>query len=189
MSFVGDFVSDVTGKPDPDTQENATNASTAAQQWATQMAKDYYDQTAGLRSGAISRLTNFMQGNYDPTASALYAPIKNTAEQAFNTSMTGLMSKLPSGGALEEGISNLYATKANTLSNLIGSIVQDEYAKAFAMAQGTPSAASSLLQSSGAGSSIINALAQQTGAGAQTASNIGQTGAGIASLIKYLGWI
>lgn len=179
MSFVTDFTNDVMGKPDPDDTSAATNAQTNSLNQALQMAQGYYNQTQGIRDSLIGRLGNFMQGNLDPAASALYAPMKNAAEQQFQTGEQSLMSKMPAGGPIWDGLSSLYSQKADTISNLLSSIVTDEYTKAYGMGQGSPQVAASALQSGGSGANLLNALSNQQQTGIKTANQYG-------SLASYL---
>jgi hypothetical protein len=191
MSFVGDAIASITnpilGKPSADQTSAATNTSLslsaqqlAAMQKALGMSQDYYNTTAPLRSNLINRYSSFLQGDNDPVASALYAPLKNNAEQQFETAERSLMSKLPSGGALQEGISDLYAQKADTLSSLMGTLIQNEYNKAYSMAQGSPATAGSLLQAGGSGqNNLLQQLSMMQNTGLQTANQYG-------SLLAYL---
>lgn len=175
MSFIGDAISSITnpifGKPDSDTQESAANASSDYTRLLSQMTGDYYNKTGGLRNTVIGNLENFMNGNYDPTESAMYAPLKASAEQQYGTAKDSIMSELPQGGALLEGLANLQGQKANTLSTLLAQLVQDEYNKAYATGTGSQATAASGITNAVSGSnSLLSALAQQQGAGAASAN-------------------
>jgi hypothetical protein len=188
MSFVGDLLGDIVnpilGKPDPNYQEDAIKSSTDAANQAATMSGDYYTKTAPIRTGLIDRLTNFMNGNLDPTASAMYSPIKTSAENQYQTGRENLMSELPQGGALFEGLANLEGQKADTTSNLIAALVKDEYNKAYAMGQGSQQvAASGITDAANASSGAANALANQQQAGAAgTANAVGL----INAILKFL---
>lgn len=188
MSFIGDtlgsIVNPILGKPDPEAQENATNVSSALAQQAAGMSFDYYTKTAPLRGAALNRLTNFMEGNFDPTASAMYGPIKMTAERQYDTARGNVMSQLPQGGALFESLANLEGQKAESITDQIARIVQDEYNKAYAMGQGSPQVAAAGITSNADTMAKLNSsLAQQQSAGAQGTGNAVSL---IAALLKYL---
>jgi hypothetical protein len=183
-SNIGNVGRDFTGKPSPQSQEAALNASTESTKFLTDMSKNYYNQTAGLREGLVNRFTNFINNGMDPTTSAQYAPIKMTAERQYQTAMDDLMSKTPAGGALYEGMANLGGQKAGTITDMISKIIQDEYNKAYAMGQGSQSVAASGVQSGATASNqLLSSLAQQQGAGAQ---GTGNAVALVGSLLKYL---
>lgn len=188
MSVVGDILGDILnpalGKPDPSVQQTATETSTELARQAGAMSADYYGKTAPMRNSLITRLTDFMKGNLDPTASAMYAPIKMTAERQYDTAREKTLEDLPRGGALYESLSNLAGQKAQTITDMISQIVQDEYNKAYAMGQGSQQVAASGI--TGAGDStnkLLQALSSQQQAGAQQGSNaVGL----ISALLKYL---
>lgn len=181
---VGNVGREFTGKPSPESQEAALNASTESTRNLTDMSKDYYSKTAPLRGNVTDRLTNFMQGNLDPTQSAMYSPIKMTAERQYQTAMDDLMSKTPTGGALYEGMANLGGQKAASITDMIQQIVQDEYNKAYAMGQGSQSTAAAGIQGAASESNkLVSGLAQQQQAGA---SGVGNAVAALGSLLKYL---
>lgn len=187
MSVVGDILGDILnpalGKPDPEAQEEATKTSTGLAKQAADMSAGYYSATAPIRGNLITRLTDFMKGNLDPTASAMYAPIKMTAERQYGEAREKTLEDLPRGGALYESLSNLAGQKAQTITDMISQIVQDEYNKAYAMGQGSQSVAASGI--TGAGDStnkLLQALSTQQQAGAQQGSNA----VGLAKLIAEI---
>ena len=188
MSFVGDLLGDVVnpilGKPDPEYQEEALKSSTEAARAGSAMSQDYYTKTAPIRTGLIDRLTNFMNGNLDPTASAMFAPIKASTENQYQTARGNLMSDLPQGGALFEGLTDLEGKKADTTSNLIASLVQDEYNKAYAMGQGSQQVAASGITNAAnasSGAAQAGAAGQQAGA-AGTANAVSL----VSAILKFL---
>lgn len=191
MGFIGDAIGSITqpllGKPDPEYQENATTASTNATNLAAQMASDYYGKTASMRNSVISRLSKFMNGSLDPTKSAMYAPIKMNAERQYTTARNELMEEAPRGGLLYDKLGDLLASKAQTLTDAIGGIVQDEYNKAYAMGQGSQTTASAgITNAANSSNGLLQALATQQQAGAQQASNTGAAMGALAELIAYL---
>ncbi len=144
------------------------------EKWKRQSAIDQNGGNRTVKTGSRS-------GQMDPTASAMYAPIKNTAEKTYQTGMENLMSKVPNGGALIEGLTNLEGQKASTLTDEIGKIVQDMYNKAFAMSTGSQTATTQGLSNAASNSnSLLNALNQQYASGAQTGTSL------VGSLLSYL---
>lgn len=164
---IDDVWSGFTGKGTSKDRGNAAEAALDATQWLTGMSKDYYGSTAPLRGNVINHLGNFMSGNLDPTASAQYGPAKMTAERQYNTARNQVISDTPTGGALYESLGNLGGQKANTMTSLIGNIIQDEYNKAYSMGQGSQTtAAAGVTGAANAGSQLLSALAQQQQGGA-----------------------
>jgi len=168
-----DVWSGFTGKGTSEDRSKATQASTSAQKWLTRMSSDYYGKTAGLRNGVIDNLTKFIEGNYDPTASPQYAPIKSIAERQYQTGMDDVIANTPAGGALYEGMANLSGKKADTITDLLSTIIQDEYNKAYAMGQGSQQVAASGITNAGnMSTNLLNALANQQNAGASSMRNV-----------------
>jgi hypothetical protein len=183
-SSLGNVGRDFTGKPSPESQEAALGASADATKFLTEMSKDYYNQTAGMRGGLINNLSRFISGNYDPTASPMYGPAKMTAERQYNTARNQVMSDTPTGGALYESLGNLQGQKANTMTDLMSKIISDEYGKAYSMGQGSQTVAAAGVQAGAQSSNdLIKGLAAQQSAGAQ---GTGNAVALIGGLLKYL---
>lgn len=169
---IGNVGREFTGKPSPESQEQALKASTQAQQWLTDMSKGYYEDTAGMRGNLIGNLTNFLNGNYDPASSPMYAPIKMNAERQYDVARNQTLSDMPEGGALYASLQDLGAKKAGTLTDEIGKLVADQYAKAYAMGQGSQQVAASGVTNAGnLANQTVSGLAQQQGAGAQGVGN------------------
>ncbi len=193
MGGIGDFIGDtigsitrpVLGKPDPSATESATNASTGMTNFLSQMAQNYWNATAPVRDSVLSRLSEFMGGNFDPTASPMYAPIKSSTEQQYGTARDKIMETLPVGGALSESLADLESNKANTMSSLISQLVLDEYNKAYGIASGSPQTSQSGISSALAGNTgLLSALTGQTQAGNSLFGNLASTGASIYNTMK-----
>ncbi|RLA60194.1 MAG: hypothetical protein DRQ89_13165 [Epsilonproteobacteria bacterium] len=105
---------------------------------SSEMAKDYWKRTKGVRNQVIGGLDDFMKGNFDPTASPMYASQKLAVEQQYQTALDNLLANLPSGGGMGENMASLEMGKAGSLVDMIGKIIQDEYNKAYGMAVGSP---------------------------------------------------
>lgn len=181
---VGNVGREFTGKPSPESQEAALNASTASTEWLTNMSKGYYNQTAPMRNELIGNLTNFLQGNNDPTASPMYAPIKMTAERQYQTAREQAMEDMPMGGALYDSLANIAGQRAKSITDMISQVVQDEYNKAYSMGQGSQQVSAAGV-GAGAQSSnqLLSALASQQQAGA---SGVGNAVGLISALAKIL---
>lgn len=166
---VGDITSPILGKADPETMESSYESQTGLTNTLANITKDYYTQTGDVRTSVIDKLTQFMEGNYDPTASAMYAPIKNYAEDTYATSKNSLMELLPQGGALYDSLGDLEGKKADTLSTMLGQLVSDEYTKAYNLATGSQTSSTSGYGSALSGAtSLMSAL---TGSNANISSN------------------
>lgn len=101
-------------------------------------ANQYWDETSGLRTGIIDRLTEFVEGGFDPTKSPMYAATKNATEQQYGTALDNLLASLPAGGSINEGITGLEVGKATNLLNAISQILQQEYNAALGIMSQSP---------------------------------------------------
>ena len=187
MGFIGDAIGTVTrpilGKPDPESQEAATQASANAANLSTQLAQQVWNETSPVRSSVLNRLTSFMQNGLDPTNSALYAPLKNQVENTYQTGRNNLMSQIANGGALYEGLSDLERSKSSSMGDLMAQILQDEYNKAYGIASGAPQQSTSALMGAGqTGSSLLSALSGQGIATAQGLNSAINLGAGLSKV-------
>ena len=118
-----------------DTEDDASDLSKDAGKKADQ----WWNQTAGLRNGLVDRLTQFMQGGFDPTASSQYAAGKQGVDNQYNIAKDEIFSTMAPGGGLQEMMANLSTSKSQNMVQLIAQIVQDEYNKAFQIGATSPS--------------------------------------------------
>lgn len=176
MGFIGDIIGDtigqvtrpILGKPDQDLQEATQEATLNATTAQNALASKLINELAPVRNQIIQRSTDFMKGNFDPTASAMFAPMKASTEQQFSTAENNLMERMPQGGALFQGLANIQGQKAQSLSDLIAKIVADEYQKAYGLGSGAPQVAGSLFSGGGqTGVGLNQGLVQQQAAGNQ----------------------
>lgn len=181
MGFIGEAIGSITrpilGKPSADAQNSAQQAATqaasqaaASQAAASQaaeeqvkFAREVWGQATPVRNPVLDRLSTFMQHGLDPTTSAMYAPLKNQTEIAYNTGRDNLMSQVANGGALYEGLAGLEQSKASTMGGLMAQILQDEYNKAYGIATGAPQQTQSGLL--GAGQTYASAMNNNTASG------------------------
>ncbi len=127
-----------------------------------------FAQTDPARQAIIKRGTNFLTGSpaFDVTQSPVWAPAKLGAERNYEQSRQNILANLPRGGVLEDALARNAMGKADTMTNMAGTIGQDEYNKIYGLATGTvPQAISGL-------TSLANV---QAGANAQ--QNSAKTGA------------
>jgi len=138
------------------------------------MGQEWWNQTAPIRSGVTSRLTDFLQGNFDPTASALYAPSKMAIEDQYGVARENLVSALPSGGGMYDAMAALEGNRARSLADTVANIAGDEYSKAYGVATSSPQMSMSGM--AGATSGLTGASSAVANAFSPLASAFGQYG-------------
>lgn len=102
------------------------------------IARELFGQTDPLRRGLIGRSEQFLEGGLDPTASPLFAPLKQATEQQFDLARERTLSSLPQGGALQSALGDIETGRAQTLTQGIGDISQGELSRALTLATGAP---------------------------------------------------
>jgi len=91
---------------------------------------ELYSTSRPVWSGLGETFSNFLSQPFDVgdvTSSPLWEPGKLAAEQAYQNAQQNLLSNMPSGGALLQGLGDTERAKANTLTNLAGQVGQDRY--------------------------------------------------------------
>lgn len=159
------------------------------------MGEQYWNQTAPLRSQVVGRSTDFMRGNLDVTQSPVYTAgqtalekqygiAQNTLEDQYGVAQQQMLSSMPSGGGLQQGLSDLSSNragsladlssaKATSLSDLVSQLAQDEYSKAYGMAQLSPqSSMAGLTGAGGVMSPVLGSQANKQGAAMSAIGNI-----------------
>lgn len=151
----------------------AENLSGQASGKTFDMAEQYWDETAPVRSGVIDRMAKFVNGGFDPAQSPLYAAQKKAIEEQYGTAMDNLLARLPGGGALNEGITGLEVGRANSLIDALAQIFNQEYTAALDMANASPG---TTFQGMGTGGNInapvIGGQAQKQSANMNAFGNI-----------------
>lgn len=93
------------------------------------IALDQYNRTIPMRSNLIKELTNVSKGNYDPTASPVFAPIfaqgKQGIEGQYGVAKENILANLPRGGAQVQALTNLEMGRAEQAGSLPALISQD----------------------------------------------------------------
>lgn len=124
------------------------------------------------------------QGALDVTASPLFAPVKQAAENQFQLANEQVLANLPAGGLLQEQLAENARSRGQTLTGAAGNIAQGELDRAFSLATGQP------LQAQQGLGSTVNALTSLAGQQAQASASssagknqmLGNVGSSAASL-------
>lgn len=102
------------------------------------MAREYWKQTGPLRSKMIDRSTRLMGKDFDVRGGPVYRAGRNTLEDQYGVAQEQMLSAMPSGGGLQQGMADLAGGRADSLANLASQIAQDEYNKAYGIGVGSP---------------------------------------------------
>ena len=121
----------------------------------TKIVTELYGQTAPHREEILSSGLDFLQGNYDYSASPMWGASKAAAEDQYGLARENLMENLPTGGSLNQGLTDIAGSRARTLTDEASKIAQDEYNKIYGYATGMPSTA---IQGLGTAAGLENAL-------------------------------
>lgn len=148
---------------------------------ASNIAQNQFGVGQPLTESLMSRALAFMQGNLDPTASAMYAPMKSGAEQQYGAARNAIMSNLPRGGTLQDSMAKLEMAKAGTLSGLIAQLVDKEYTNAMNLNTNTMQSAINAISAAMGGGPGMAQLGQANVLGSQ------QFGANLTDFLADLG--
>lgn len=118
--------------------KGGVNASNAGADALSQIASSLYSQTAPNRKLILDRQNQFLKGNLDVTNTPMFGALKNATDQQFGRAEENILANTAGGGALTAALAGNEYAKANTLTQGIGNIAQDEYNKAFGFATGAP---------------------------------------------------
>jgi len=163
-SFMGTY-----GGPtqeDKSTVESAqlNNTTNAQNMWSTlfNAANKQYEDTAGVRAASIKRANDILSGNYNPSSSPAYAPMKRSTEQQYGASRNDILSSLPGGGTQQRALGNLAIAKGGKLSDTMSQILMNELNQGYNVANNsfpqTISAFSSALQGGAIPGQMISSL-------------------------------
>lgn len=94
------------------------------------IATDYYNQTDPIRQGLIGRSKQFLDGNLDVTASPMFGSLKLANEQQFQRARDNSIASNASGGGLTSSLVNLEGQKANSMTQGISALANDEMNRA-----------------------------------------------------------
>jgi hypothetical protein len=127
------------------------------------VARALFQQTDPVRKQLIGRSNDFLGGNLDVTASPMYASLKNAVDTQFNQARGNTIASTPSGGSLTEALTNLEGSRANTMTQGVGTIAEGELNRAFGLGTGLlPQTTSGLGQAAGIQSQQLMAQQQQS---------------------------
>lgn len=137
----------------------------------------YGQQTAPIQQGTMQRYQDILSGNYDPTASPAYGPMRRGVEQAYGGAKENILANLPGGGLQQEALGSLEEQRAGGLSDIMSKILTQELQGAYgvgtgALGQSGQFGAQATQPLSAAGQmwgTILEMLAKQMGAGVQAA--------------------
>lgn len=154
--------------------------------FAENLARMQWEDLDPLRTSVIDRSTDFMEGGLDPTASAMYGPMKTATEQQYGTAKNAIMSSMPRGGTLADSLAKLEAAKAGTMSELVGKLVEKEYDNAFNLGGSAGQSATNAVSTAMGSGPGVAALSQS---GSMLNSRVGANMEDLMSYLKYLKWI
>lgn len=143
-------------------------------------SSQYLGQTAPGRDAMINRANSLLAGNFDPTSSPMYAPMRRGVESSYGGARENILSTLPGGGVQQDALANLESNRASSLSDIMGSIMSQEMQNAYGVAQGSiPTFLQGMSGASQAGGlsgqmmgSILEFLAKRMASGVEAAGNL-----------------
>ena len=133
-----------------------------------------YRAAKPIQQQVYGRLGNFMSGGLDVSRSPIWQAGKIGAEGAYQSGMENMMNSMPAGGALYSGMAELEGNRADSLTQLMAQVAQDEYAKAYGVASGDPQQSTSNLIKIGQQADRMNAqeAANETQAAGSAAASL-----------------
>ena len=144
------------------------NDEPSASKQAGEIAEDMYKRVRPLQRTFVRQGENFMQGGFDPTGMPMWDVGKRTIDDQYDRAREGMISNMPTGGALQSSLAGTEIDRANAMGNLSGGIAQDEYNKIYGMATGTPQQSMNTLTNVGASQAAMQ--------GQQSAGKFGALG-------------
>lgn len=149
-------------------RRGAQAANRTAQQQAD-VSSALLEQTDPLRQSLIDRSTGLFgdgaSGIADLMNSPTYLAFKQATGETFGQARENTLARLPSGGALLEGLAGLEGQQASTLAQGAGQIYDNELSRALSLATGNvPVALSGLGSAAFSQSQNAAALGQQSSA-------------------------
>lgn len=157
----------------------ASEAAGEAARAMADLAQQYYAETAPVREPVISRLGQFMGGDFDVSASPLYKPLRRGVENTYSAARKNIMANLPAGGPLQEGLTTAEISRAGGLTDIMSQLGADEYSKAYSLASGSPQVAFSGLGSAASGYGASATGYNQAQANLYNLLGMGAMGAGM----------
>ncbi len=135
------------------------------------MSQALFEQTDPLRRNLIGSSMDFLEGGV--TSSPVFQALQNAANIQFGNARENILSTVPRGGSLTQALTDAELSRADTLTQGMGNIFQNEMARATSLATGSPLSTSA--QGLGAaGAQQAGVSAANAAANAQVKSGIGQ---------------
>lgn len=99
------------------------------------IGKQLFNETDPLRTGLIDRSQSFLDNGLQGPQ---FDVLKNAVESQYANAKNNIIGSTPAGGALTSQIANLEQGKANTLTQGIGDLYNQETNRAMSLATGAP---------------------------------------------------
>lgn len=160
------------------------------EQTLSDISKEMYSTTSGLRTSLLDHYNKVLEGNYDYKSDEAYAPLFATAKQGiedqYGVARQNIMGSTPRGGGLTKALSNIETARASDMGtvpmNLQSQIANSLFNQATGTAWNAPQTSISALGQ--ANNTYGMRMMQQQASAAQGKSGLGQ---GIGSLAGQLG--
>ena len=141
------------------------------------MAKDYWKDTEGIRGQLIGRGENFLSGNWSPESTPMYTAGQNQIEDQYGVAQQQMLSSMPSGGGLQQGLGDLSQGRADSLTDLASQIYQNQYntelGNAYGLGMASPQTAmSGMAGAGGVNSPVLGSQASKQNSAMNTIGNI-----------------
>lgn len=128
----------------------------------SKLSRQLFSESDPLRRQLLSRSENFLGGGLDVTQTPQYAALKGASDAQFGNARNNIIANSPAGGNILDALANMESQKAGYLSSGVGSIAENEMARAFALGTGqAPVALSGLGTAAGIQGQIGAAQSQQ----------------------------
>jgi hypothetical protein len=121
------------------TYSRASEAGQMADYQTANMANQMYNQTQPLRQGFFDEW-NQMNATGNPSAAMNtgYGVLRNPSESQYNVARQNVIGSNPKGGGLFDQLTNVETSRANSLSQVMANLYQDERNKIYGTAMGEP---------------------------------------------------
>ena len=108
------------------------------------IADQIFNLTSKLRGNYVGQLNDFSEGNFDISKNPMWSGGKSAIEDQYNVARDNVIGNMPTGGELNESLTNVDIGRAKGLTELISNIENDMMNKSYQAAFGTvPSSISS----------------------------------------------
>ncbi|MBT7628775.1 MAG: hypothetical protein HN597_03600 [Desulfobacula sp.] len=137
------------------------------------IADQIFNLTSSLRGNYIDQLTDFTEGNFNIATNPMWSGGRAAIEDQYNVARNNILGGMPTGGELNEALTNVDIGRAKSLTELISNIETDMMNKTYQAAFGAvPSSIGAQTSSANQAASIQaqeeasdNAMMMQIGVG------------------------